>query len=56
MNKISKLIVGVLFSSLVIAPSYAGELAVTGGATATYTINGAEQSSGKNIGISNEGP
>ena len=54
MNKISKLIVGVLFSSLVIAPSYAGELAVTGGATATYTINGAEQSSGKNIGISNE--
>jgi len=54
MKKISKLLVGILFSALVIAPSYAGELAVTGGATATYSIGGDEGSSGKNLGISNE--
>ena len=33
MKKISKLLVGILFSALVIAPSYAGEMSVTGGAT-----------------------
>jgi hypothetical protein len=54
MKKISKLIVGILFSGLVASTSFAGEMTVTGGATATYTISGAEQSSGKNIGISNE--
>ncbi len=54
MKKISKLLVGILFSALVIAPSYAGELAVSGGATATYTTNGDDSSAGKNIGISNE--
>ena len=54
MKKISKLLVGILFSALVIAPSYAGELTVTGGATATYTTNGDDSSAGKNIGISNE--
>jgi len=54
MKKISKLLVGILFSALVIAPSYAGELTVTGGATATYTTNGDDASAGKNIGISNE--
>ena len=38
MKKISKLLVGILFSALVIAPSYTGEMSVTGGATATYSI------------------
>ena len=54
MKKISKLLVGILFSALVMAPSYAGELAVTGGATATYAIGGDSSGSGKTIGISNE--
>ena len=54
MKKISKLLVGILFSALVAAPSYAGEMTVTGGATATYATNGADASAGKNIGISNE--
>ena len=54
MKKISKLLVGILFSSLVMAPSFAGELAVTGGATATYTIGGDAAGTGKNLGISNE--
>ena len=54
MKKISKLLVGILFSALVMAPSYAGEMTVTGGATATYTTNGDDASAGKNLGISNE--
>jgi hypothetical protein len=54
MKKISKLLVGILFSSLVMAPSFAGELTVTGGATATYATNGDISSAGKNLGISNE--
>ena len=54
MKNISKLLVGILFSALVIAPSYAGEMSVSGGATATYTTNGDDASAGKNIGISNE--
>ena len=54
MKNISKLLVGILFSALVMAPSYAGELAVTGGATATYTTNGDDEAAGKNLGISNE--
>jgi hypothetical protein len=54
MKKISKLLVGILFSALVIAPSYAGEMTVTGGATATYSIGGDDSGSGKNLGISNE--
>ena len=54
MKNISKLFVGILFSALVMAPSYAGEMTVTGGATATYTTNGDDASSGKNLGISNE--
>ena len=54
MKKISKLLVGILFSALVAAPSYAGEMTVTGGATATYTIGGDDAGSGKNLGISNE--
>jgi hypothetical protein len=54
MKNISKLLVGILFSSLVMAPSFAGELSVTGGATATYTIGGDNAGAGKNLGISNE--
>jgi hypothetical protein len=54
MRKISKLLVGILFSALVMAPSYAGEMTVTGGATATYSIGGDTQGSGKTLGISNE--
>lgn len=54
MKNIAKLLVGILFSALVMAPSYAGEMTVTGGATATYSTNGADASAGKNIGISNE--
>ena len=54
MKKISKLLVGILFSALVIAPSYAGEMTVTGGATATYSIGGDDSGSGKSLGISNE--
>ena len=46
MKNISKLLVGILFSALVMAPSYAGEMAVTGGATATYSIGGDTQGSG----------
>ncbi len=54
MKNIAKLLVGILFSALVMAPSYAGEMTVTGGATATYTTNGDDASAGKNLGISNE--
>jgi hypothetical protein len=54
MKNISKLLAGILFSALVIAPSQAGELAVSGGATATYATNGDDSSAGKNLGISNE--
>jgi hypothetical protein len=36
------------------APSFAGELTVTGGATATYVTNGDNAHDGKNIGVSNE--
>ena len=54
MKNIAKVLVGILFSALVMAPSYAGELAVTGGATATMTTSGADGSSGKTLGISNE--
>ena len=54
MRKISKLLVGILFSALVMAPSYAGEMTVTGGATATYSIGGDDSGSGKSLGISNE--
>ena len=54
MKNISKLLVGILFSALVISPSFAGEMTVTGGATATYVTNGTTSSSGKSIGIANE--
>jgi hypothetical protein len=54
MKNISKLLVGILFSALVISPSYAGEMTVPGGATATYLIGGDDAGSGKSLGISNE--
>lgn len=54
MKNISKLLVGILFSALVVSPSFAGELSVTGGATATYSTNGDSGAEGKNLGISNE--
>ena len=54
MKNISKLLVGILFSALVISPSYSGEMTVTGSATATYTIGGDDSGSGKNLGIANE--
>ena len=54
MKNIAKLLVGILFSALVMAPSYAGEMTVTGGATATYSIGGDDSGSGKTLGISNE--
>ena len=54
MKNISKLLVGILFSALVISPSYSGEMTVTGGATATYSIGGDDSGSGKSLGISNE--
>ena len=54
MKNISKLLVGILFSALVMSPSFAGEMTVTGGATATYVTNGDDDSAGKNLGISNE--
>ena len=54
MKKISKIFLAILTSALLISPTYAGEMAVTGGATATYTTNGDDASQGKTIGISNE--
>ena len=54
MNKISKYFLGILASALLITPSFAGEMTVTGGATASYATNGDDESTGKNIGISNE--
>jgi len=54
MRNISKLLVGILFSALVISPSFAGELSVTGGATATYVTNGDNAHDGKSLGVSNE--
>jgi len=54
MKKISKVFLGILASALLVSPTYAGELAVTGAAKASYATNGDNDSAGKNIGISNE--
>ena len=54
MNKISKIFLGILASALLVSPTYAGEMTVTGGATATYVTNGDDAHQGKNVGISNE--
>jgi hypothetical protein len=54
MNKISKIFLGILASALIISPSFAGELSVTGSAKASYKTNGTQNGDGKNIGVSNE--
>jgi len=55
MKKITKLFVVILsISSFVLSTAGAGELSVTGGATATYKIGGADAHTGKGIGVSNE--
>ena len=54
MNKITKLFLGLATSALLILPTYAGELAVTGGAKVTYTTSGANGSEGSSIGVANE--
>ncbi len=54
MRKITKLFLGIAASALLVLPTYAGELAVTGGAKVTYTTSGAVGSEGKSIGVSNE--
>jgi len=54
MNKLSKIFLGILASALLISPSFAGEMTVTGSANASYVTNGADQSVGKNIGVANE--
>jgi len=54
MKKISKVLVGIFSAALLSTSIQAGELSVTGGVTATYTSGGADQASGKNVGISNE--
>jgi len=54
MNKITKIFAVMLSSALVSLSAVAGELSVTGGATATYKIGGAADNAGKGIGVSNE--
>ena len=54
MNKITKILVSMFFASILAMPLQAGELSVTGGATATITKGGAESSAGSSIGVSNE--
>tara|TARA_B100000780_G_C21124275_1_gene455759 strand:+ start:4045 stop:5175 length:1131 start_codon:yes stop_codon:yes gene_type:complete len=54
MNKITKLFLVILSASSLTLSAIAGELSVTGGATATYKIGGADKNAGKGIGVSNE--
>ena len=55
MNKITKIFLVILSTvSFTLSQVSAGELAVTGGATATYKIGGADGSAGKGLGVSNE--
>ena len=55
MNKITKLFVVVLSSLFVSAQAFAGELAVTGSAKASYAINGGQgNDNDKGLGITNE--
>jgi len=55
MKTITKLFLVILSaSSLILSTANAGELAVSGGATATYKTGGADMSTGKGIGVSNE--
>jgi len=54
MNKITKILVSMFFASILAMPLQAGELSVTGGATATVTKGGTQQATGSSIGVSNE--
>ena len=59
MNKLTKIMFSVLTSVALATSAFAGEFAVTGGAKATYTIHGQDNTTGthavgKGIGISNE--
>ena len=53
MNKLNKLFVAILSSLFVSVNAFAGELAVTGSAKASYAINGGDSNS-TGLGISNE--
>jgi hypothetical protein len=54
MKNILKTIAVLVSASLISVVAKAGPLEVTGSATATYVINGGQNSTGKAIGISNE--
>ena len=54
MNKITKILSVLLFSSVFALNVNAGELTVTGTAKASYSLGGSDASSSKGIGISNE--
>jgi hypothetical protein len=54
MKKITKILVTLMFASLLSFSTQAGELTVTGGVTATITKGGADMASGTGIGVSNE--
>jgi len=55
MKTITKLFLVILSaSSLILSTANAGELAVSGGATATYKTGGANMATGKSLGVSNE--
>ena len=55
MKKITKISLVILSAfSLMISTAFAGELTVTGGVTGTIKMGGADASTGKGIGVSNE--
>ena len=54
MRTITKLFLGILTSALLVLPTYAGEMTVTGGAKVTYTTSGAVGSESKSLGVANE--
>jgi hypothetical protein len=54
MKKITKIILVIASSFAIAFSSFAGELSVTGGVAATYTIGGADDSNSKGLGVSNE--
>ena len=54
MKKITKILLVILSSAAFTLSAVAGELSVTGGATATYKIGSAKGDGGKGIGVSNE--
>ena len=55
MKKITKISLVILSAfSLMISTAFAGELTVTGGVTGTIKMGGADSSTGKGIGVSNE--